>query len=256
MKSSRVALVTGSGRGIGRTIALQLAADGADIVINFFRNRSSAEAVADEVREFGRKALVVKANVGNLEQLNELYDAIENEFGRLDIMIHNAASGYNRNVMQQRPKGWEWTMNINSRSLLFGAQRAANLMQRNGGGSIIAISSLGSKMVLPEYVVVGASKAALESIVRYLAVEFAPMGIAVNGVSPGLVDTQALTHFSSFSSAEDSILSDTARATPAGRLCTPEDVANLISFLCSPEATMIRGQIIIIDGGYSLLARN
>ena len=90
MKSSRVALVTGSGRGIGRTIALQLAADGADIVVNFFRNRSSAEAVADEIRELGRKALVVKANVGNLEQLNELYDDIDNEFGRLDIMIHNA----------------------------------------------------------------------------------------------------------------------------------------------------------------------
>lgn len=255
MSAYRVALVTGSGRGIGRAIALRLAADGADIVVNFFRNRTSAETVANEIRELGRQALVVKANVGNLEQLNFLYDAVDNEFGRLDILIHNAASGYNRPVMEQRPKGWDWTMNINARSLLFGAQRAAPLMQRNGGGSIVAVSSLGSKYVLPDYVVVGASKAALETILRYLAVEFASMDIAVNGVSPGVVTTQALSYFSTFNEDEVTMLREIAAGTPAGRLCTPEDVAGVISFLCSPEATMIRGQLIVIDGGYSLQAR-
>lgn len=256
MTISRVALITGSGRGIGKTIALRLAAEGYDIVVNFFRNRTSAETVASEIRELGRQALVVKANVGNLKQLNYLFDAIDNEFGRLDILIHNAASGYNRPIMQQRPKGWDWTMNINARSLLFGAQRAGQLMQRNGGGSIVAISSLGSSRVLPEYVVVGASKAALESIVRYLAVEFSAMDIAVNGVSPGLVNTQALSFFSALNEETTSILNEIASRTPAGRLCTPEDVANIVSFLCSPQASMIRGQIIVVDGGYSLQARS
>ncbi len=256
MSVSRVALVTGSGRGIGRVIALRLASDGADIVVNFFRNRKSAEAVATEIRELGRQALVVKADVGNLEQLNFLYEAIDSKFGQLDILIHNAASGYNRPIMQQKPRGWDWTMNINARSLLFGAQKAAQLMQRNGGGSIVAISSLGSQRVLPDYVVVGASKAALESIVRYLAVEFASMDIAVNGVSPGFVATQALSHFSSFKDDTTAMLNEIAAGTPAGRLCTPEDVASVISFLCSPEAIMIRGQIIVIDGGYSLQLHN
>ena len=256
MTISRVALITGSGRGIGKTIALRLAAEGYDIVVNFFRNRTSAETVASEIRELGRQALVVKANVGNLKQLNHLFDTIDNEFGRLDILIHNAASGYNRPIMQQRPKGWDWTMNINARSLLFGAQRAGQLMQRNGGGSIVAISSLGSSRVLPEYVVVGASKAALESIVRYLAVEFSAMDIAVNGVSPGLVNTQALSFFSALNEETTSILNEIVSRTPAGRLCTPEDVANIVSFLCSPQASMIRGQIIVVDGGYSLQARS
>lgn len=253
MSESRVALVTGSGRGTGRAIALKLAANGTDIVVNFFRNRATAESVAKEIRELGQRAIVVKANVGNLDQLNILFDTIDDEFGRLDVYIHNAASGYNRPVLQQRPKGWDWTMNINARSLLFGAQRAAILMQKNGGGSIVAISSLGSRRVMPDYVIVGASKAALEAIVRYLAVELASMNIAVNGVSPGLIDTQALKHFSSFED-HNKLVDQIAAITPAGRLCTPEDVAGVISFLCSPEATMIRGQIITIDGGFSLQA--
>lgn len=247
-------MVTGSGRGIGRAIALKLAADGSDLVINFFRNRATAESVLKEIRGLGQRAIVVKANVGNLDQLNILFDTIADEFGRLDIFIHNAASGYNRPVLQQRPKGWDWTMNINARSLLFGAQRAAVLMQKSGGGSIVAISSLGATRVLPDYVIVGASKAALETIVRYLAVELASMNIAVNGVSPGLIDTQALKHFSSLDDFENNLLEQVSAQTPAGRLCTPDDVAGVISFLCSPEASMIRGQIITIDGGFSLQA--
>jgi enoyl-[acyl-carrier protein] reductase III len=116
-------------------------------------------------------------------------------FGALDVLIHNAASGYNRPAMEQRPRGWEWTMNINARSLLFGAQHAVPLMERRGGGAIVAISSLGSVRVMEEYVVVGTSKAALEALVRYLGVELAPHGIRVNAVSPGVVLTGALEHF-------------------------------------------------------------
>lgn len=246
----KVALVTGSGRGIGRAIALQLAQQGADVVINFFRNRGPAEAVRAEIEALGRRALLVRADVGSLEGLDTLFDAVEAEFGGLDILVCNAASGYNRPVMEQKPRGWEWTMNINARSLLFAAQKAVPLMQRRGGGSIVSISSPGSTRVLPDYVVVGASKAALEALTRYLAVELAPYGIVVNAVSPGLVDTQALRHFEA--SRESGILEQARQLTPAGRLVTPEDVAGVVAFLCSPAAAMIRGQILVIDGGYNL----
>jgi enoyl-[acyl-carrier protein] reductase III len=250
--AGKVALVTGSGRGIGRGIALRLADQGADLVINFYRNREPAEQTAEEIRQLGRRALVAKANVGDLDQLAQLYDSISAEYGRLDILIHNAASGYNRPAAEQKPRGWEWTMNINARSLLFGAQRAAELMEQVGGGAIVAISSLGSIRVLPDYVVVGASKAAIESLVRYLGVELAPKNITVNAVSPGLVETDALRHFSVFDEDGQAKIDRATGLTPSGRLWSVEDVAELGSFLCSPHATMICGQTITIDGGFSL----
>jgi len=173
----------------------------------------------------------------------------------LDILIHNAASGYNRPVLQQKPRGWEWTMNINARSLLFGAQLAAPLMEKRGGGAIVAISSLGSVRVLPEYAVVGTSKAAVETLVRYLAVELAPQNIVVNAVSPGVVRTEALDYFAVFQNDTQNLVQTMEAHTPAGRLCTPADVAEIVAFLCSPAAKMICGQTIVMDGGYSLLVR-
>ncbi len=248
--AGKTALVTGSGRGIGRAIALHFARGGADVVVNFFRNRAPAEETAAAIRALGRKALVVKANVGDLAGLEALFEATQNAFGGLDIFVHNAASGYNRPAMQQKPRGWEWTMNINARAFLFAAQRAAPLMAARGGGYMVAVSSPGSVRVLPEYVVVGASKAALEAITRYLAVELAPENIVVNAVSPGVVRTAALEHFSAFQ--ENDIIARVIAATPAGRLVTPEDVAAVVGFLCTPAAAMIRGQVLWIDGGYSL----
>jgi enoyl-[acyl-carrier protein] reductase III len=248
----KLVLVTGSGRGIGREIALRFAREGAHVVVNFFRNREPAEETAVAIRQLGQKALVVKANVGNLDDLQRLYQTIETTFGGLDILVHNAASGYNRPVLEQKPRGWEWTMNINARALLFGAQQAAPLIKKRGGGAIVAISSLGSQRVMPDYVVVGASKAALESLVRYLGVELAPDNIVVNAVSPGVVLTEALTHFSSFRE-KDNLIERVLARTPAGRLCTPEDVADVVAFLCSPAAKTICGQTIIMDGGHSLL---
>ena len=251
----KAALVTGSGRGIGRGIALRLAYEGADIIVNYFRNRKPAEQTADEIRELGRRAIVVKANVGDLDQLAAMYDVIGDEIGYLDILIHNAASGYLRPALDQKPKGWEWTMNINARSLLFGAQHAARLM-KGRKGSIIAISSLGSVRAFPDYVVVGASKAAIESIVRYLGVELSPQGISVNTISPGMVKTDALEHFDIYAQEGQKLLDEAVRRTPAGRLCTPEDIAELVCFLCSPRAEMICGQTIVIDGGYSIDAKS
>lgn len=247
----KVVLVTGSGRGIGREIALHFARNGAHVVVNFFRNREPAEGTAADIRKSGRRALVVKANVGDLDDINGMFDQIENEFDGLDYLVSNAASGYNRPVMEQRPKGWDWSMNINARSLLFSAQRAVPLMEKRGGGAIVSITSAGAVRVIPDYVAVGASKAAQEALVRYLAVELAPKNIRVNAVSPGVVETDALRHFD-FVRKDEGIIERVVANTPAGDLVSKEDVAGVVAFLCSPAARMICGQVIVVDGGISL----
>ncbi len=247
----KIALVTGSGRGIGRAIALRLAQDGADLVINFMRNQKPAEEVANLVRETGQRALVVQANVAKPEDVERLFEAAEREFGGLDIFINNAASGFNRPILDQKITGWDWTMNVNARGFLLCMQQAAPLMEKRGGGQVVAISSPGSQRVMPDYVAVGASKAALEALIRYAAVEMAPKNIVVNGVSPSLVETDALKHFASLS--DSNTIPRAIAKTPAGRLVTPEDIAGVVSFLCSPAAYMIRGQVLTIDGGYTLI---
>lgn len=248
---NKIALVTGSGRGIGKAIALHLAHLGADVVVNFFRNRAPAQATVDAIQEIGRRAWLLKADIGDEQELDFLFDEIKKRAGGLDFLIMNAASGYNRSVMKQRVKGWDWTMNINARAALFAAKRAAPLMQARGGGAIVNISSPGSMRVLPEYVVVGASKAALEAVTRYLAVELAQKNIVVNAVSPGVVWTDALQHFSAIRQ-DDNLMEKALQLTPAGRLVSPEDVAQVVAFLCTPAAYMIRGQTILVDGGYTL----
>jgi len=248
--AGKIALMTGSGRGIGRAIALHFARLGADIVVNFFRNREPAEEVAEEIREMGREALVVKANIGEIDEIKTLFKEIEEQFKGLDYFISNAASGYNRPAMEQKPKGWDWTLNINARAFLFGAQQAVPLMEKRGGGAMVAITSQGGDRVIPDYVVVGASKAALNALTRYLAVELSPKNIVVNAVSPGVVETDVLKHFAVMQ--QEGLLENIAENTPAKRLVTPEDVAKVVAFLCSPEASMIRGEILMVDGGFSL----
>jgi enoyl-[acyl-carrier protein] reductase III len=249
--SNKIALITGSGRGIGKAIALHFARQGADIVINFFRNRAPAEETVREVEALGRRALLVKADIGDLDDLSRLFDETEQTFGGLDFYIHNAASGYNRPALGQKPKGWDWTMNINARSLLFGAQKAVPLMERRGGGAIVSVTSVGSARVLPDYIVVGTSKAAIEALTRYLGVELISKKIVVNAVSPGVVETEALSHFATMGSKAE-ILERFIAQVPARRLVQPEEVAQVVAFLCSPAAQMIVGQTIIVDGGYTL----
>jgi len=248
----KTALITGSGRGIGRAIALHFASLGSNIVVNYFRNRGPAEETAREIKEHGVRSEIIKANVGDIDDLTRLIEETDRLFDGLDFLISNAGSGYNRPIMEQRPKGWDWTMDINARAYLFLAQKAVPLMEKKGEGWIVSISSPGSFRVLPEYAVVGASKAAIEALTRYLAVELAERNISVNAVSPGIVATEALQHFNTMQ--DEDLLDDIAQQTPAGRIVTPEDVAGVVAFLCSPNASMIRGQTIIADGGFTLPA--
>jgi enoyl-[acyl-carrier protein] reductase III len=233
--------VTGGSRGIGRAIALRFARGGADrIAIGYLRNDRAAEATAGELRALGAEVVLVRGNVTSNRVLGEV-----TALGPLDVLVHNAATGVIRPALETEDKHWDWTMNANARALLQLARTAAP--QMTDGSSIVAISSLGAQRVLENYVLIGTSKAALESLVRYLSVELAPR-IRVNAVSGGVVDTGALEHFPN----RDEMLAAGA-ANPVGRLVTPEDIAGAVAFLCSPDADMIRGQTLIVDGGYSLL---
>jgi enoyl-[acyl-carrier protein] reductase III len=247
--TNKVALVTGSSRGIGKAIALRLAKNGYDLVINYARSKSAALETAAEIEALGRKVLVVKANVGDVPKIKGMFEQIEEEFGRLDIFVNNAASGVQKPVMELEEKHWDWTMNINSKALLFCAQEAAKLMEKSGKGKIVSISSLGSIRYLENYTAVGTSKAALEALTRYLAVELAAKNIVVNAVSGGAVDTEALTHFPN----RDEMLAEAREKTPAGRMVEIDDMVNAVMFLLGDGSDMIRGQTIIVDGGISLL---
>ncbi len=246
----KTAVITGSGRGIGRAIALEFARNGANVVINYFRRRAPAEETAHQVTQLGGNAIVVKAHVGDETQIRDLVHQGAAHFGSVDIFVGNAASGVLKPAMEQGAKEWDWTLNINARSILFGVQEAFPYMKARGWGRVITITSIGSVRVLPEYSVVGVSKAAIEALTRYLAVELAPYGITVNAISPGVIETEALDFFPS----KEHIISTAKQRTPAGRLATTEDVAKVAAWLCSEDAAMIVGQTIVVDGGYSLLA--
>ncbi len=245
----QVALITGGSRGIGRAIALRLAEAGADIAINYLRQGGKANESAEAIRALGVRCHAIRANVAEIEDIDRMFDTIRDELGRVDILISNAASGVLRSALELTPRHWQWTMEINAGTLLPLVQRAVPLM-RPGGGKIIAVSSLGATRAIPNYTAVGASKAALESLVRHLAIELAPRGINVNAVSAGVVDTDALRHFPN----REDLLRGSASRTPAGRLTEPADVADTVLFLVSPLAKMIHGQTIVVDGGYSIRA--
>ena len=238
------ACVTGGTRGIGRAIALRLARDGAErLVLGYMRNDRAAEEAAQAMRDAGAEPILVRGNVASERVVGELAS-----HGPYDVVVHNAATGVIRAALETEDKHWDWTLSANARAFLSLARAAAPDMP--AGSSIVAVSSLGSTRVLENYVLVGTSKAALESLVRYLAVELAPRGIRVNAVSAGVVETGALEHFPN----REKMIREGLERTPAGRLVEPEDLAGAVAFLASADAEMVRGHTLVVDGGFSLLA--
>ena len=244
--NGKVALITGGSRGIGRAIALRLARYGADVVVNYVRHRKDAQETVAAIEEMGRSCLAVKANVAQEKDVVRMFDEIKQQHKHLDVLVSNAASGVLKPAMELTTRHWDWAMDINARALLNLTQHAVPMMREDG--RIMAVSSLGAVRAVPNYTVVGASKAALESLIRHLAVELGPRGILVNTISAGVVDTDALKKFPN----RDEIIGQSLERTPLGRLTTPDDVADLALFLCSDLAKMIHGQTVVVDGGYAI----
>lgn len=246
--AGKIALVTGGSRGIGRAIALKLADLGADLAINFFRSRQKAQQTQQEIFSLGRECAIFRANMNDTESIKKLFHDVKTKFGRLDILIANAAMAMFGNLEDFSLKGWEVTMDANAKAYFLCAQEACKLMPQ--GGKVVALTSYGSQKYIPGYAALGSAKAAIETLTKYLAVEFAPKHINVNCVSGGAVDTDSFRILSEYNKH---IAEEYIRKTPAKRLGKPEDIANVVAFLCSPDADWIRGQTIIADGGYSLM---
>jgi len=244
--AGKVALVTGAARGIGRAIATKLASSGCDIIVNYYNSHDEAESLCKQAREQGRRALALQGNVGDPDSVAEMFDAIGKTFERIDIAVSNAASGVLKPAMQMKLKHWRWCLETNAFALALIAQHVAPMMRE--GGRIIGMSSLGASRAIPSYGFVAASKAALESLARTLAQELGPSGIRVNIVNAGVVDTDALAYFPN----RDQLLAEFAQRTPAGPTLAPTDVANAVYLLCLPEAAMINGHTLVVDGGYSI----
>jgi len=244
--AGKVALVTGAARGIGRAIAQKLASAGCDVAVNYYNSAEEAEALCAEIRAMGRRACALQASVGIPDSVDDMFVEFGKHFDHLDILVSNAASGVLKPALEMTLKHWRWCLETNALALNLLAQRSVSLMP--AGARIIAMSSLGASRAMPDYGFIGASKAALESLVRTLAQELGPRQIRVNAVSAGVVDTDALRYFPN----REELLANFAHRTPAGPVLTPQDVAGAVYLLCLPEAAMITGHTLVVDGGFSI----
>jgi len=245
----KTALVTGASRGIGRACAVMLAACGANVAVNFLSSRQGAAQTVQQVQSHGVQGLALRADVASAEEMRAAVDLVTERFGRLDIIISNAAAGGFRPLLEVTPANWEGILRTNAAPLLWLAQAAAPVMQANGGGKIVAISSHGSFRAVSNYGAIGASKAALESLVRHLALELGPTGIQINCVLAGMVATEAIQsmprHAEILQQSRDLML-------VRDRELTPQHIAQVVTFLASPLSDAIQGQTLIADGGVSI----
>lgn len=245
--TGRLALVTGASRGIGQSCALRLAEAGADVVVNYVSARGAAEKTARKIREMGRRTAVVKADISEQDDIVSMMEFVKDTYGRLDILVSNAASGGFRSLMTTTARQFEAAMNTNTRALLFLMQAALPLMRRKEGrAKVIALTSHGSHFALPMYGLIGSTKAALESLARHLALECGGDGINVNLVQAGLVDTDSTR---SVPGSERLFDMRQSRGLVGKRVLQASDVADVVLFLASPLSDLVQGQTIVVDGG-------
>ncbi len=248
--SGRIALVTGGSRGIGKAIALRLASAGADVVISYLNSRRNAEEVGEQLIALGRRTLIVRADLSQAEDALHLTEVMKEHFGRLDILVSNAAGGGFRPLMDVSSDNFDYALHLNVRAFMLLLQHAAPLMERQEGrAKVISVSSWGAERALPMYGAIGACKAALESMTRHAALELGPRGVNVNCVRAGVVDTGALRALP----AVEAILNERAQRALVGAVnVKPEDVANAALFLASDLSVMVQGHTLITDAGTSL----
>lgn len=244
--AGKVALVTGGSRGIGRATVLKLAQHGADVAIAYYNSSDQAEQLAKEVNELGCKAVTIQVNVADSSSIKEMVQGFLQSFNKLDILVSNAASGVLRPAMKMNIKHWRWCMETNAFALNEITRQTRPLMPR--GSRIIALSSLGASRAIPNYAFIGASKAALESLVRGLSIELACDEISVNTISAGVVDTDALKHFPN----REQVLENYRAHSLSEKALDQRDVADAVYLLCLPEARMIKGQTLFVDAGYAI----
>jgi enoyl-[acyl-carrier protein] reductase III len=241
------ALISGGTRGIGRAVTVRLAADGFNpLFINYLQNDAEAEKTRNLVESNGTECILLKANLASADEIDTMFQTITGETNELKAFIHSAALNTFKPLSSVKLNQWDLTLNINTRSFLYCAQKCISCMSEES--SIVAISSLGSQKVIPNYGAMGPAKSALESVVKYLAVELAESHIRVNAVSGGIIQTDSIYQFPDVSEW----LEEAIRHTPARKIGKPEDIANAVSFLCSESACFIYGEILVVDGGLSL----
>jgi enoyl-[acyl-carrier protein] reductase III len=243
--ANKVALVTGGARGIGKATVLKFAQTGADIALIYYNSSDEAKILVEEITSLGRKAVAIQANVADLPSVKEMYTLFREHFNRLDFLISNAASGVLKPTLKMTTKHWRWCMEINALALNHLVTEGLALMR--AGSRVIALSSLGARKAIPNYGFIGASKAALEALVRSLSLELAEHGITVNTVSAGVVDTDALKYFPN----REQLLERYQAHALTDRPLTTQDVANAVYLLCLPEAAMINAHTLFVDAGYS-----
>jgi len=245
--ADKFVLITGGSRGIGRAITLSQAKKGVCLFVNYLRDDEAAESVRVEAEKKGARVVLFRGHIGEPESIQAFFETIKKHTSKLDAVVHNAALGVFKPVSELRVKDWDLSLDVNAKAFLLLAQGALPLMKADGG-SIVALSSLGARRYTPDYGAIGISKAALENLVRYLAVELAPFRIRVNAVSGGLIETDSIHMFPDFENIKKEYLAH----TPGGRLGKPEDLSAVVDFLLSPASAWIYGQTLVADGGFSL----
>lgn len=246
----KIALITGASRGIGRTLALDLASQGATVVVNYRTNAALADEVVAEARARGGDGIAVGADVENPEEIVRLFDTVADTYGRLDFFVNNAAAAAFKRILDLKTHHLDRSYAMNVRPFVLGAQEAVKLMDK--GGRIVAVSSYGSLRGFATYAALGSYKAAVESFIRYMAVEFADYGINVNGVNGGLIESDSLDYFYSIPGMAP--MESVLKAIPLGRPGTVQNMADAIEFLLSDKSAYITGQTIVVDGGMTVAA--
>jgi enoyl-[acyl-carrier protein] reductase III len=252
--SGKVALVTGSSRGIGRACALRLAEAGADVIVNYVTSGREADAVAAEIAALGRQAACVRADVGEEEDIEDMIGFVDREFGRLDILVHNAATGGFRPLAVTTQRHFDAAMHTNVLSMVYLLKAAAPLLERGrergeGRGKVVVLSSHGTHMALPMYGLIGGSKAAVTSLARHWALELGDRGVNVNIVEAGLVETDSTRRLPG---AAEMFAGRKFKTMTGERMLEAADVADAVMFLASPLADLVQGQTLVVDGGAAI----